>query len=85
MSKISQREALALKKRVRELELQIDRQRNAWVMDWVGGVHVATLAHHETALVVHMARKLKHAVVVTTDGDNLRLFALPLGSNARSA
>lgn len=82
MSKsISQREARALRKRVAELELTLQRQRNAWRQDYPGGIDIARIAHHETAVIAHVARKLGHAVVVTTDGDTLRFFALPIGES----
>ena len=83
MTKISQREARALRKRVAELETVLDRQRNAWRAEWPNGVNIATVSHHETAVVAHVARKLGHAVVVTTDGDVLRFFALPIDRAAR--
>jgi len=78
MTKISQREARALRKRVAELETEIGRQRNAWSAEWPRGIDIARIAYHETAVIVHVARKLGHAVVVTTDGDTLRFFALPI-------
>lgn len=78
---ISQRETRELQRRLARLESQVEQQRNAWNSSWPGGVSIATVSHHETALVAQTARKLGHAVVVTTDGDTLRFFALPIGES----
>lgn len=85
MSKISQREARELQRRVARLENQLDRQRNAWAYEWPGGVHIRTVMVNETEReAVRVARLLGHAVVVTLNSDGrLNLYATPLGSNAK--
>lgn len=82
---ITQREARDLKRRVKVLEAAEDRRRNAWADSWPGGVNIATVTADEYAQsTVRTARLLKHAVVVTLSSDgSLRLYALPLGSNAK--
>lgn len=66
--KISQREAMRLKKRVSDLEANLKHQRNSWSSDWPGGVNIATLTIPETSYeVIRTARKLGHAVVVVND------------------
>lgn len=80
---ISQREARRLRKRVEELERERDQQRNAWATDYFGGTHIATLdVENLTAELsaINTARRLRHAVVVTTDGPRIRFHALPLPS-----
>ena len=82
MKKISQREARRLKRRVDELEKVIKAQRNSWVSDWPGGVHIATVhlgfdAMRESAKIA-TARKLGHAVVATETGEKIEFRALPL-------
>lgn len=85
MSKISQREARQLRKRVAELEREQDRQRNAWATEWPGGVHIRTVTVDEAAReAVRVSRLLGHAVVVTINCDGrLNLYATPRGSNAK--
>jgi len=85
MTKISQREARELKRRVARLENELDRQRNAWVTEWPGGTHVRTLTIDDVTLeTVRVSRLLKHAVVVTINSEGrLNLYATPLGSNAK--
>jgi hypothetical protein len=79
MSKISQREARRLKKRVDELEREIDGQRRNWSNDWPGGVHIATAENEKAnAEKIQVARKLGHAVVATDAGDRIEFRALPL-------
>ena len=78
MTKISQHEARALRRRVNELETVLDRQRNAWALEWPGGVHITSLVHNDTAALVMLARKLGHAVVVTTYRGELQFRALPI-------
>ena len=84
MSKISQREAHELRRRVARLENELDRQRNAWATEWPGGAHIRTVTVDDAALqAVRVSRLLKHAVVVTINSDGrLNLYAMPLGSRA---
>ena len=49
MAHISQREARRLLKRVTELERKESTRANAWVSDWPGGVHIATVTHEAAA------------------------------------
>lgn len=79
--KISQREAQRLQKRVRELQAMEDKRRNSWVADYPGGVNIVNIVGDSTCrAVVSTARKLGHAVVVTSNGDSLQFYALPLRS-----
>jgi len=81
VTKISQREARRLRKRVDELEEVIRKQHMNWVRDWPGGVHIGTIdcTHKDYDTKVGVARKLGHAVVVTGHkSDALEMFALPL-------
>jgi hypothetical protein len=76
---IPQREAQRLKKRVRLLEEELDGQRRSWASEWPHGVNIATLAiDREAAASVRTARMLKHAVVATVSGNELKLHALRL-------
>ena len=77
-TRISQREAKQLRKRVVALEEERARDRASWSTGYVGGVTFARVIHHETAIQARLARKLNHAVVVTVDGDELAFHALPL-------
>lgn len=81
MKKVSQRAARASQKRVRELERVIQQQRLAYSQEWVGGVHIGTVAlgkDDARAVVVKTARRLGHAVVVIQNNDSdLELMALP--------
>lgn len=78
---ISQREARRFKKRAKELEDQLDRQRRRWSSEYVGGVHLGNLLRDRDWFSgrIESARMLGHAVVVTEEGDGkLNFFALPL-------
>lgn len=85
--RISQREAWQLRRRVRELALAESTRRGAWVSDWPDGTHLGDVelveTHHMPSKIL-TARKLKHAVVVTVDGQRMRFYALPLAQEARS-
>lgn len=82
MSKISQREARRLRKRVDELEGEIKKQRSNWSTDWPGGVHIATVDFTSASLEIakiQTARRLGHAVVATeASPSRLEFRALPL-------
>lgn len=80
--KISQREARRLKARCEAYERAEDQRRNAWCLEYPGGAHIATVTSAEAAAKIHVARLLKHAVVVTTYGERLEFRALPLGSRS---
>lgn len=79
---ISQREARHLRRRARELEAIINRQKNAWAETWPGGTNITTISVldvHVTA--VRVARLLGHACVATVTSDGqIAIHALPLGS-----
>jgi hypothetical protein len=81
---ISQREARALRRRVRELEQVLDRQKNGWAESWPGGVNITTFsADNDIVANIRTARLLKHACVATIrSGGDIAIFALPLGSKA---
>jgi hypothetical protein len=78
--KISQREARRLKKRVEELEEMDNKRRQAWKSEYPGGVFLEGIAVQPwTYATVKTARKLGHAVVITTNGENtIQFYALPL-------
>lgn len=78
--KISQREARRVRKRVRELEEMENKRRMTWKSDYPGGVFLVGInVQSNVHAMAKTARKLGHAVVVTTNGENeLQLYALPL-------
>lgn len=78
--KISQREARRLRKRVEQLERDERDRRSAYVSSWPGGVNIDSFTIDEASFAkIDTARKLSHAVVVTTDNRlQLRFYALPL-------
>ena len=77
--KISQREAQRLRRRVRDLEDQISRERSHYVHDYPGP-HLCSLdlvGGADIAACVRTARKLGHGVAVTVwDKTQLRFFAV---------
>ncbi|QEE24549.1 hypothetical protein CS053_08565 [Rhodanobacter glycinis] len=82
-SLISQREARELKRRVADLERQEDLRRNCYAQSYPGGMHIGALSVAIDDYVrVSVARRLKHAVVCTTENGVIQLYALPLGSAA---
>jgi len=76
---ISQKEALRLRKRVKQLEDLLQGERRRYSSDWPGGVHVASTfnASESVRTAIGTARVLGHAVVVTVEGGTLKFFALP--------
>lgn len=78
--KISQVEARSLRHQVRRLQETLNAQKRSWSQDWPGGTHLRTIAvTGETRAVVHTARRLGHAVVVTHIRDSeIDLYALEL-------
>ena len=77
---ISIREAVRLKKRVRELETVINNQRARWGREYPGGVHIGTITLEKSVLLgrIEAVRLLQHAVVITESGDGkLQIYALP--------
>lgn len=76
---ISQTEARRLRKRVAQLEELVTYERRRYSGEWHGGTHVASIHAPDEALraVVQTARALGHAVVVTTNGGEIRFYALP--------
>lgn len=77
---ISQREARRLKRRVEQLERAECDRRSAYVSEWPGGVNIDSFSVDAASFAkIETARKLSHAVVVTTDHTSqLRFYALPL-------
>lgn len=82
--KISQREARRLRKRVEELETLEERRRQAWKSEYPGGVFLEGIVVQPwTYAAMKTARKLGHAVVITTNGENtIQFYALPLASQS---
>ena len=76
--KISQREARRLRKRVEELEQLEDSRLKAWKSEYPGGVFLTGISVQPAVhAMAKTARKLGHAVVVTTNGDTeLHFYAL---------
>lgn len=78
--KISQREALRLRKRVEELEDAIAKSRQHWCIDYPGGTHIGTMEMSgvlQTLGRIEGARICGRAVVCTTRGTALLLYAVP--------
>lgn len=76
---ISQADARRLKARVHQLEGILDDQRNCYLREYPGGVHIGTIELSEMRQLlgsVWTARKLDHAVVVSVDGTRIQLYAL---------
>ena len=84
MKPISQREAHALRKRVRELEGRELSRFTRWAQDYPGGVNIAVVTLDDvTAAKLKTARALSHAVVAVPQSDNrLYFYALPAPSTA---
>lgn len=77
---ISQREARRLRKRVEALEARQREQMRSWSSEYPGGVHLDSIevSPAEYAIVA-TARKLGHAVVLTTDKQNwVRVYGIRL-------
>ena len=81
MTKISQREARRLKKKVTELENILDMQQGRWSSDWPSSTQIGRLKNIDpvTKTMVGTARVLHHAVVVTIDGDDLVFWGCQAG------
>ena len=79
-SHISQNQARANRKELLHLRSVLESQRRGWVRDWPCSTTIGRVAVDAvTAAKVQTARTLKHAVIVTTDGDNLVLWATEAG------
>jgi hypothetical protein len=79
LSRISQREAQRLRKRVAELERNHQANARAWTRDYVGGVHVASLnADAVTLAQLRASRRLGFALVATVEwsGDVVAFHAV---------
>jgi hypothetical protein len=86
MSKISQREARRLRRRVTELEGVLRDQRVRWASSWPSGTVVARITPDATTkAIIQTARKLEHAVVAVIDGDNLAFFACDIADRNQAA
>lgn len=81
MTRISQREARRLRKRVESLERQIKNQRQRWGAEYLGGVEISRVSYEPFApvpLAIRTARKLDHGVaVIADDNGEVRFIALP--------
>ena len=73
---MTRREAVKLRKRVRELEGILDKQRYTWTKEWPSYQVLCRIPGtiHSLAC-VETARTLKHAVVVVVQGEELVFFA----------
>jgi hypothetical protein len=79
--RISQREALRLRRRVEALESMLLSQRRAYSQEWPGGVDICRFDFSNSTAaipeIVRTARKLGHAVVAVGDEtDTVRFIAL---------
>lgn len=81
----SQREARHLQQQVVRLENQSANQRNAWIQEWPGGIHLGSIAIDPTQFAtVKTARRLGHAVVLTiSSSETVELYAIRLTSDTR--
>lgn len=80
MTRISQREARRLRKRVKELEKVLINQRRVYAQDWTDGTEIASATFAEDAVptAIRTARRLNHAVVVVgNETRTIRFIALP--------
>ena len=86
-TRISQREARCLKRRVCELEEQERARRRSWAQDWPDGISIATAKwepNDQVPVAVRTARRLNHAVVAMTDDTGrVSFIALPLAGETR--
>ena len=75
--KISQREARRLKRKLRNLEESLEIQKRKWLNEYPTYECIDRIrnAPETTRACVRTARTLKHAVVVTVQGDDLVFFA----------
>ena len=82
MNHISQREAIRLKRRVRQLEELERNRRNAFNPTWPDGIHLGSHAFSSIDLsiptVIRTARRCGHTVVATVENNEVRYYALKL-------
>lgn len=72
---ISQREARRLKKRVAELERNHQANVLAWTRDYIGGVHVASVAADNVQMAqLRTAKRLGFAIVATVEWNGETVF-----------
>lgn len=80
--RISQREARRLRKQVAELQAMEEKRRRSWNSDYPGGINLVNISVADKPWLIatiKTARKLGHAVVVTSNGDSeLQFYGLPL-------
>ena len=83
MKKISQRQARANLKELKQLRAVEDQRRNNWRRDYPGGVHLHTMSEPDAKLytTTKTARQLKHAVVLTAADGAIHCYALPLSQS----
>lgn len=81
MSRISQREARRLQKRVAAYMQQEEQMRRCWSQEYFGATQIASASWEplqSVPVAVRTARKLNHAVVVIgNDTGEIRFMALP--------
>lgn len=78
--RISQRQAREWRRQLDDFEQREDWRANAWASEWPGGVHIGqAVMPDRLAGCIEAARKLGHAVVVTTAGGNaVNFYAISL-------
>jgi len=76
--KISQREALRLRKRVNQLLKERHEARSPWANEYPGGVNFATVnMGAELTSKMELAEKFSDTVVVKRSGATFRFYAIP--------
>jgi len=83
MKKISQREALRLKKRVAELEAVESRRLSAWHGDYPGGVNMGKITYTDTSWILaklFAAAQLKHVIIAKPSScmKEVNFYAVPM-------
>jgi hypothetical protein len=79
-SRISQREAHRLRKRLADFEADERARLARWASTYPGGVQIAEVVYDQASSVpvaIRTARALRHAVIVLENGGTLRYLALP--------
>ena len=80
MKKYTQSEARRLEAQVRGLTQILNQQKDSWASDWPDSTRITdVIIGNERVLgAIETARKLKHAVVVTVEGQRLIFHACEL-------
>jgi hypothetical protein len=76
-AQISQREARRLRRRVAELEAEVEAIWNEWLPEYMPGQRIATEPNttSDARTAIQTARKLRHRVIAVVDGTNIAFYA----------